>query len=67
MFIFVAFEMLKAAGHPVTPAGDIPGLWNVEGLANDVTTGQLLDLARQHGHHWPFPLIGPAIRIDQVS
>lgn len=54
-FAVIAFERLRSAGHPVTPAGDIPGLWNVEGLARDVTTNQLLDLADQHGALWPAP------------
>lgn len=66
MFTIVAMHMLDAAGHKVTPAGDIPGLWNVEGLARDVTTDQLLDLAKQHGQAW-LPLNRPVLKIDNQS
>lgn len=51
MFTYVAFKMLEAAGHRVSPT-DIPGLWNVEGIANDVTLNQLRQLAEQHGQPW---------------
>jgi hypothetical protein len=65
-YTVIAVAMLDAAGHKVTPAGDIPGLWNVAGIADDVTTGQLCQIAEQHGQ-WPFPLIGPSIEFQQVS
>jgi hypothetical protein len=68
MFTVVAFKMLELAGHRVTAADRVPGLWNVDGLAHDVTTAQLHQLAQQHGHPWPpVVLIGPQVIIDQVS
>lgn len=63
MFVTVAAQQLKAAGHLVTPADGVPGLWNVDGLARDVTTNQLFDLAARHGNPWPWP-VGPTLRID---
>ena len=45
----VAMQQLDAAGHKVSPADGVPGLWNVDGLARDVTTNQLFDLAERHG------------------
>jgi hypothetical protein len=65
-YTFVAIKMLEAAGHKVTAADRVPGLWDVDGIAADVTTGQLHQLAEQHGH-WPFALAGPAINMQQVS
>jgi hypothetical protein len=63
MFTVVAIEQLKAAGYSVTVAeGVIPGLWNVEGLAHDITTGQLCDLARQLGN----PLV-PFLRMPIID
>jgi hypothetical protein len=50
MYAIVAKKMLEQAGYQVTPADRVPGLWNVEGLARDVTINQLIDLAQQHGH-----------------
>jgi hypothetical protein len=62
MFTIVAIEQLKAAGYSVSVAeGVVPGLWNVEGLACDVTTGQLCDLAKQHGNPLAPFFMGPAI------
>lgn len=66
MFAIIAKRMLDEAGHTVTPADGIPGLWNVEGLARDVTTNQLCDLAERHGQPW-FPPGRPVIRIDNLS
>ena len=57
-FLVEAFQALDAAGHKVTPADRVPGLWNVEGIADDVTSGQLLDIARQHGQS--LAIFGPA-------
>jgi len=48
-FVTVSAMSLKAAGYEVTPADGVPGLWNVDGLARDVTTNQLHDLARRFG------------------
>lgn len=45
MFTAVATQMLRDAGYKVTPADMVPGLWDVEGLARDVTTAQLHQLA----------------------
>lgn len=39
---------LAAKGVIVTPAGDLPGLYCVQG-GPEITVGQLLDLARQRG------------------
>lgn len=62
MFTVVAFRMLEAAGYTVTPT-NIPGLWDIEGLARDVTLGQLRQLAEKHGKPWaPVILHGPQIR-----
>lgn len=64
MFNYVAFKMLEAAGYSITPADGIPGLWNIEGLARDVTLGQMRDLAERHGQPWAPPIVlsGPSIR-----
>lgn len=51
MFFVEAKRRLDAAGHTVTVAEGVPGLFNVEGLARDVTSGQLLQLAAEHGAH----------------
>lgn len=56
MLITVATLELRNAGHDVQPAEGVPGLWNVQGLAYDITSGQLLDLARQHGSPYPMPI-----------
>jgi hypothetical protein len=48
-FVVAAVDMLQRAGHPVSPADGVPGLWNVEGIANDLTTAQLLEVAGKHG------------------
>lgn len=53
MFAVIAKKMLENAGYKVTLT-DMPGLVNVEGLANNVTLGQLCDLAEKHGNPW-FP------------
>jgi hypothetical protein len=45
----VAFRQLKDAGHEVTPADGIPGLWDIAGIARDVTTGQLMAIANERG------------------
>jgi len=47
-YVTFSAESLKRAGYEVRPT-DIPGLWDIDGLARDVTTGQLHDLARRHG------------------
>lgn len=47
-FIQRAIDGLAAKGVVVTRAGDIPGLYNVQG-GPEITVGQLLDLARQRG------------------
>lgn len=47
-FVTIARERLRAAGYDVVPT-NIPGLWDVPGIANDVTTGQLHDIADRHG------------------
>lgn len=39
---------LEQAGYQVLPT-DVPGLFDVPGLARDVTLGQLCDLASRHG------------------
>jgi hypothetical protein len=51
----IAAERLSQAGHQVH-AADIPGLWDIDGIARDVTTGQLIDIAQQR-----VGLIPPAI------
>lgn len=66
MFTIVAMKMLEAAGYQVTPT-DIPGLWDVQGLANDVTLGQLRQLAEQHGKPWERAIIGPTINFQQIN
>jgi len=51
----LAMQSLENAGYKVTVAeGGVLGLWDVQGLASDVTTNQLLDLADKHGAD-PFP------------
>lgn len=61
MFTVIAIQMLQNAGHEVTPAEGVPGLWNVAGIANDVTTNQLVDLAEKYGAP-AFPVCaGPVI------
>jgi hypothetical protein len=58
----LAMQSLEKAGYKVTVAdGCIPGLWNVQGLASDVTTNQLLDLADSHGVH-PLSIPSPFAR-----
>jgi hypothetical protein len=68
MFTIVAIHQLQEAGYRVTPADGVPGLWNIEGLANDVTTGQLCALSEQHGKPWS-PVLNayPMIRSDLMS
>lgn len=66
MFTAVATQMLRDAGYKVTPADMVPGLWDVEGLARDVTTAQLHQLAKQHGFAQIMPVGSPALRIDVV-
>lgn len=65
MFTVIAAKMLNDAGHHVSPADGIPGPWNVEGIGRDLTTGQLCDVARQHGRPWQ--LIGPNIIRSDMS
>lgn len=67
MFTMDAIYQLQEAGYAVTPAEGVPGLWNVAGLARDVTTGQLCDLASRHGQPWIRYPVGPVIRTDQMS
>ena len=43
----IVADRLRQAGYAVT-AADIPGLWDVAGIANDLTTGQLIDVAQRH-------------------
>ncbi len=43
-----SMERLRSAGYEVSPADGVPGLWDVAGLARDVTTNQLHDLAARH-------------------
>jgi hypothetical protein len=45
----IAARRLEEAGHPVTEAEGVPGLFNVAGIAGDVTIGQLVDIAAQRG------------------
>lgn len=59
MMTVVAMQMLDDAGFKVTSAERVPGLWNVDGLARDVTTNQLLQLASQYG----FTRLGPPIEL----
>ena len=42
----LAQRKLDRAGHLVT-ATDVPGLFDVQGIARDVTVGQLIDIASQ--------------------
>jgi len=54
MLTMVAIEKLRAAGYHVQPADGVPGLWNVDGLARDVSSGQLAQIATAHGALiWP--------------
>jgi hypothetical protein len=63
----IAFRMLEAAGYKVTPT-DIPGLWDIEGLARDVTLGQVRQLAGEHGRPWvPQFTALPIVRIGDMS
>ena len=39
-------RILKNAGLGVTPAEGVPGLYDVHGVAYDVTFNQLIDIAR---------------------
>jgi len=48
-YAVVAFQHLKDAGHEVTPADGVPGLWDIAGIARDVTTGQLIAIANERG------------------
>lgn len=45
----LAIDALGNAGHAVTPADRVPGLFDVAGIARDVTVGQLWQLSQQHG------------------
>lgn len=45
----IATEALSRAGHAVTAADWVPGLYDIDGIARDVTVGQLFQLAQQHG------------------
>lgn len=47
-YITITIDRFRLAGHEVTPADGVPGLWNVAGLARDVTTNQLHELAERH-------------------
>lgn len=62
-FLMLAADMLERAGHPVTPVGDIPGLWNVNGIGSDLTTGQVLDVAGRFGVPMPFT---PAFKLMTI-
>lgn len=59
-WVVLSIDALQRAGFHVFPAEGVPGLWNVEGLARDVTTNQLHDLADKHGVPVPI-IIGPNI------
>lgn len=48
-FVTISARRLELSGYRVTPADGVPGLWNVAGLAYNVTTNQLHDLADKHG------------------
>jgi hypothetical protein len=43
-----AIDGLAAKGIAIAPAGDIPGLFNIQD-GPEITIGQLIDLARQNG------------------
>jgi hypothetical protein len=45
----LAIEALERAGHRVSPADRVPGLYNIDGVARDVTAGQLFQLSQSHG------------------
>jgi hypothetical protein len=58
----IAIQSLENSGHKVTNAnGDITGLWDVEDIATDVTTAQLLKLAESFGAP-AFRIASPIIR-----
>lgn len=57
--VMAAVCLLRNAGYHVEPADGIPGLWNVAGLASDVTGAQLCDLAKRHGTF----LVAPNIHV----
>jgi hypothetical protein len=65
-FFVLSADALERAGFKVTPADGVPGLWNVEGLAHDVTTNQLHDLATKHGDPRAVA-VGPRVMIVQGS
>jgi hypothetical protein len=44
----LAAKRLSEAGHPVREA-NIPGLFDIEGIANDITINQLIDIAAKQG------------------
>lgn len=67
MYTIIAVRMLEAAGHKVTPADGVPGLYDVEGLARDVTLGQLRQLAAEHGEPAPIILQLPGPPLSFVS
>jgi len=48
-FLELAADVLQRAGHPVTSAEGIGGLWDVAGIGRDLTAGQVLDIARRFG------------------
>jgi len=53
MLTDLALKWLRAAGYEVTPADGVPGLWDIDGLARDVTINQLFQLATRHGNISP--------------
>jgi hypothetical protein len=65
-YVTVAADMLERAGHRVTPAGGVPGLWNVEGIGNDLTTAQLLEVAGKRGMLPPMHFASK-LRINNLS
>jgi hypothetical protein len=55
MFAMEALRWLENAGFRVEPAEGVPGLFNVEGLARDLTVAQVTSLAQRHGTPFRFP------------
>ena len=48
-YAHLAVEAMERGGYRVSPADRVPGLYDIEGLARDVTIDQLWMLSQSYG------------------